>query len=114
MAFICKDITDISVPVTVHTPGDDEPSEFRARWRLHPWEEAQKLREDIHAGNIPDEELIENDLLDLLDVLDADGKPLSDSGELRRWMLSCIWVRRPLIASWFAAQSGYVKEASKN
>lgn len=114
MAFICKEITDITVPVTVYTPGDDEPSEFHARWRLHPWEVTKERREAMNAGEVTDEQVVADDLLELLDVLDADGNAITDSAELRQWMMSQTWVRRPLLASWFVAQSGYVKEAAKN
>jgi len=112
--FQIQDITDIVVPVTIQVPGAEEPSTIRARWRLHPVSKSQEIMQSQRNGELTDEQLVEQDLLGLEDVTDADGNPVKFGKKLVAQLMDIPYVRRPLVLSWFQAQQGRGEAAAKN
>lgn len=114
--FQIQSITDIVVPVTIYVPGASEPSTIRARWRLHPVSKSQEIMKAQRDTENPltDEQLVEQDLLDLDDVSDAEGTPVKFSKKLVAQLMEIPYVRRPLVLSWFQAQQGRGEAAAKN
>lgn len=114
MPYVVKEVPDIWVDVEIHTPGMDEPESLQARWRLYPYPEARARVEAIQAGEIEDEQLVEEDLLELSGALTADGKPLPHCQELVDDVMHKTYARRALILSWYRAQEGRAAAAEKN
>ncbi|WP_016854792.1 hypothetical protein [Halomonas smyrnensis] len=114
MSFILKPIPDITVPVTVHTPGDDKPSTIHARWKLHTVSESQAIIEQQRAGELDDDALVAQDLLGLEGITDEKGNDVPFSQDLIDQLMDTAYVRRPLVMSWFAAQQGRAEAAAKN
>ncbi|WP_322528989.1 hypothetical protein R5R73_04940 [Salinicola sp. LHM] len=114
--FQIQSITDIVVPVTIEVPGAKEPSTIRARWRLNSVSKTQEIVQAQRDKENPltDDQLVEQDLLGLEDVTDADGNPVSFSTELVAQLMDIPYVRRPLVLSWFQAQAGRGEAAAKN
>ncbi|KAA0015501.1 hypothetical protein F0A16_20660 [Salinicola corii] len=112
--FVKKEISTITVDVTIVDPETGEPNSCQARWKLHPVDASETKIAEINAGNISDEQLVEADLIELLGITDEKGKSVSDDAELREWFLKWPHTRGPLIRSWFNAQSGRAAAAQKN
>lgn len=112
--FKIQDVTDIVVPVTIEVPGADEPSTIRARWRLHPVSKTQEMMQAQRDNELTDDELVEQDLLGLEDVADAEGNPIKFGKKLVAQLMEIPYVRRPLVLSWFQAQQGRGEAAAKN
>ncbi|MBB3142828.1 hypothetical protein [Halomonas organivorans] len=114
MTFVLKQIPDITVPVTVQVPGDDEPSTIHARWRLHPVSKTREIFEQQRDGKLDDDALVAQDLLGLEGIKDEKGKDVSFSQDLVAQLMETPYVRRPLVLSWYAAQEGRAQAAAKN
>lgn len=112
--FVLKTIPDTQVDVTIQVPGDDKPSTITATWKLHKWDDFQERVKAMHAGDISDDTLVEEDLVSLEGIKDAEGQDLPYTPELAAQLLQISYVRRPLMASWFEAQNGRSKAAAKN
>lgn len=114
MSFVLKTIPDIVVPVTVQVPGEEEPSTIYAKWRLHPVSKTQEMMDKQRAGDMDDDALVEQDLLDLTGITDEKGNGVKFSKDLVAQLLDIAYVRKSLILSWFAAQQGRSEAAAKN
>ena len=114
MSFVLKTLEEITVPVTIHVPGSDEPSTIKARWRLHKVSEGQKIMEAQLHGKMSDDELVAKDLLGLEGITDEDGNEAKFDDALREQLMEIAYVRRPLVLSWFAAQQGRDQASAKN
>lgn len=114
MSFVLKQIPDITVPVTVQIPGEDEQSTIYAKWRLHPVSKTQELMCKQRAGELDDEALVEQDLLGLEGISDEKGNAIKFSKDLVAQLMDIAYVRKNLILSWFAAQQGRSEAAAKN
>ncbi|NWO11732.1 hypothetical protein HLV40_15175 [Chromohalobacter salexigens] len=112
--FKIQEVTDIVVPVTIDPPGADEPSTIRARWRLHPVSKTQEMMQAQRDNELTDDELVEQDLLGLEDVADAEGNSIKFDKKLVAQLMEIPYVRRPLVLSWFQAQQGRGEAAAKN
>lgn len=112
--LIIKEVPSITVPVDIRVPGEAEPSRVNATWKLYDYTPAQERVKAIHAGDITDEQLLAEDLLDLGPLTDAEGNPLKYSPELGRQLLEKTYIRVPLLQSWFPAQAGRAEAAAKN
>lgn len=112
--FVPKAIPEITVPVTVHVPGDDEPTTFQATWCLHPVSKAREIMEQQRQGELDDDALVHQDLRGLKGIGDASGNERAFTPELINELLEIPYVRRPLVMSWFAAQNGHAEAAAKN
>lgn len=112
--FVLKSIPEITVPVTVHVPGDEESTVFHAKWRLHPVSKAREIMEQQRKGELNDDALVKQDLIGLQGVFDEAGNERSFSPELVQEMLEVSYVRIPLVMSWYAAQNGQAEAAAKN
>lgn len=112
--IVKSDITTIKVDVTIVDPETGEPATCQARWKLHPVDDSQAKVKEINAGNVSDEQLVEDDLVELIGITDDKGKTVADDADLRAWFLKWPHTRRPLITSWFRAQEGYASAAQKN
>lgn len=114
MAFVIKKIPDVRVDVTVHVPGEEAPSTAVARWRLHAFDDFKDKADAMRRGEIDDEQLVKDDLLDMEGIKDEDGKDLAFSADLAHQLMQITAFRRSLIASWFTAQQGGAEAAAKN
>lgn len=114
MSFVLKDIPDIWVDVEIPTPGLPEPETLQARWRLHPFDDYKDRVEQLQAGDLSDEQVVEEDLLELAGAETADGKPLPHCPELVADVMSKTYARKALVLSWYKAQEGRAAAASKN
>lgn len=114
MKFILQDIPDITVPVRVQVPGAAEVSVLNARWKLYDYEGAHARTESMKAGNITDEQLITEDLLELGPIYTPDGEEVPYTLELALQLLKKTYVRIPLTHSWISAQACRVEAATKN
>lgn len=112
--IVKSDITTIKVDVTIVDPETGEPNTCQARWKFYPVDDSQAKIKEINAGNVSDEQLVEDDLVELIGITDAKGKAVADDAELREWFLKWPHTRGPLIRSWFSAQNGYAAAAQKN
>lgn len=114
MTFVIKKIATATVDVAIQVPGEQDTSTVQATWRLHAWDDFQARMEQMKAGKLTDEQLVEEDLHELAGVKDEQGKDLPLSPELAADLLQIGYVRRPLIASWYDAQMGRNQAAAKN
>lgn len=114
MTFVLKPIPDTAVDVTVHVPGEDKPSTITATWRLHKWDDFQTRIKAMQAGDLSDEQLVEEDLVSLEGIKNEKGDSMAYSKDLADQLMQLGYVRRPLMASWFEAQNGRSKAAAKN
>lgn len=114
MTFVLKPVADITVPVTIQVPGDDETKTIHARWRLHPVSKTQEIMESQRAGDLNDDQLVKQDLLGLEGVTDEGGEPVTFGSDLVEQLMDIPYVRHPLMMSWFAAQQGRAQAAAKN
>ncbi|WP_375058418.1 hypothetical protein [Zobellella sp. DQSA1] len=112
--LIIKDVQTITVPVDILVPGDEAPSRVQATWKLYDYTPAQDRLAAIRAGEITDEQLLTEDLLDLAPLKDAAGNSLKYTPELGLQLLEKTYIRMPLIQSWFPAQAGRAEAAAKN
>lgn len=112
--FVIKKIPDIQVPVDIQVPGELEKSRIQATWKLHGFDEANARIKAIQAGEVTDQQLIAEDLINLGDLSDEQGQPASFTPELARQLLQMTYVRIPLINSWFTAQQCRAEAAAKN
>ncbi|WP_129138787.1 hypothetical protein [Modicisalibacter coralii] len=114
MAFLLKEVTDITVPVTIQIPGEESTCKISARWRLHDVPDAQKRQEQMQKSELSEDQLVEEDLLDIEGMSDEKGKPLKLTKDIRDQLMRKAYIRRPLVLSWFAAQQGRGEAAAKN
>ncbi|MDN3525635.1 hypothetical protein QWY79_10200 [Halomonas sabkhae] len=114
MTYVLKDIPDIWVDVEIPTPGLDEPEALQARWRLHSFDDYKARVEQIQAGELTDEQVVEDDLLELSGAETADGKPMPHCQELVDDVMSKTYARKALVLSWYKAQEGRAAAATKN
>ena len=114
MSFVVKDVHEITVPVVIHVPGEAEESRISATWTLYPVDEGKARVDQMQAGEISDEQLVAEDLQDAGPFLTPEGKAIPFTPELAQQLLQKMYVRRPLINSWFAAQNARTEEAAKN
>lgn len=114
MAFVLKAIPDTTLDVTIHVPGEEKPSTITATWKLHKWDQFQERVKAMQAGELDDDTLVEQDLINLSGVKDEKGSDIEYTPELAEQLLQLGYVRRPLMASWFEAQNGRSKAAAKN
>lgn len=112
--FVKKEISTITVDVTIVDPESGEPATCKARWKLYPVEDSQAKIKEINAGDVSDEQLVEDDLVELIGITDDKGKAVPDDADLRAWFLKWPHTRAPLIRSWFSAQAGHAAAAQKN
>ncbi|GAA3704359.1 hypothetical protein GCM10022421_08970 [Oceanisphaera sediminis] len=113
MAFVIKNVPEITVPVDIQVPGEPEKSRIHATWKLYGYDDAQTRIAAIHKGEVTDEQLTE-DLINIGDLSDEQGQPVAFSPELARKLLQMTYVRIPLINSWFSAQQCRAEAAAKN
>jgi hypothetical protein len=114
MAFIIKQVPDITVPVDIQVPGEAETCRIEARWKLHGFDAARARIEAIQAGKVTDEQLVAEDLLSAGPFRQADGTEIPFSAELAQSLLQMTYVRMPLVQSWFAAQNCRQEASAKN
>lgn len=114
MAFVIKEVPDITVSLEVLTPGDEAVSVLEARWKLYDFPDAKERTDQLQRGLITDEELVAEDLLDLGPFEDEQGKAVPFSQELAQQLLRKSYLRTPLIQSWFKAQSGLASARKGN
>lgn len=109
MAFIVKDVPEITVDVEIRQPGRAEPDVFQATWKLHKRDARRAREEEMRNGDLSDEQLIERDLVSISEVRNEAGEPLT-----ALQLLQYAHVERPLILSWFKAQECREASAQKN
>ncbi|MBW5802048.1 hypothetical protein [Halomonas elongata] len=114
MPFVVQEIPDIWVDVEIRTPGLEEPEALQARWRLHPFEDYKARLEKLQHGELGDEEIVEEDLLELAGAVTADGKDLPHCPELVAEVMNKTYARKALVLSWHKAQEGRAAAAAKN
>jgi hypothetical protein len=114
MAFIIKQVPDITVPVDILVPGDDQPSRIDARWKLYGFDAAQARVEAINRGDVTDEQVVREDLIHAGPFRDEQGNEIPYSLDLVLEQLQATYFRVPLLRSWFAAQHCRVESAAKN
>lgn len=112
--FVLKTIPDTTVEVTIQVPGEDKPSTIEATWRLHKWDDFQARIQAMQAGDLTDEQLVEEDLVTLTGIKNEAGEQIAFSKDIAAQLMQLGYVRRPLMASWFEAQQGRNKAAAKN
>ncbi|WP_422102000.1 hypothetical protein [Vreelandella sp.] len=113
MSFKITQAETVTVPVP-YTDPIQGPKEFKATWKLHPWKEYRAIVDAQQAGTKADEELLE-DLVSLEGIEDSETKEkIQHCQALVDAAMSVTFIRRPLILSWFAAQEGRSRAATKN
>jgi len=112
--FTLKTIPDHTVEVSIQVPGEETTSTIEATWKLHKWDDFQARIQAMQAGELTDEQLVEEDLINLAGIKNENGDSMAYSPDLAAQLMQLGYVRRPLMASWFEAQQGRNKAAAKN
>lgn len=112
--FVIKNVPEITVPVDIHVPGEEPVSRIYATWKLHSYNGAQERTEAIRRGEVTDEQVVTDDLVNLSDLSDEQGNAVAFTPELALQLLQMTYVRVPLVTSWYAAQQGRSEAVAKN
>ena len=114
MGFTVVDVPEITVNVDVPVPGETDKSRITATWVLHKFDVYQEKNQQITAGLITDEQLVETDLISAGPFYNPEGEEIPYSKELMQSLLKKTYFRTALIRSWWKAQLCLEEQAEKN
>jgi len=117
MSFIIKRVISIKEKVIIDVPtdlGKIKRSEIVVEFKKLPVSETKQLLEDSAAGDINDDEVLRENIINIEGLLDEDKSKVSYDSDILDQLLEMEYVRRPMIKKFMEVIVGREALKAKN
>jgi len=107
--FTLSKIDTIKTRVDIVIPGDmgkTQKGDFVAEIKKLPVSEAKDIMQDVERGNLSDEELLSQYVVDIKGIRGEDGAEVQFSEEVLTQLVDMEYVRKPLVDAFLKVQFG--------
>jgi len=107
MAPIDRLTVDCEIDVPVNAGEKKRTQRIRVTFKKHPRSVIKKRSQEWDDDNAPtDDKILEDDIIDIEGLMDADGNPIEYSKKLLKQLLEMDYVHAALMKSWTAVNYG--------
>jgi hypothetical protein len=117
MSFQIKPVNSIKEKVIIQVPKDlgrSKQCDIVVEFKKLPVSEAKKLLEDSASGELNDDEVLHENIIDITGLIDEEGGKLDYTPEILPVLLEMEYARRPIIKKFMEVIVGREAAKAKN